>query len=107
MNKQQTLEALEKARESHIAQMNKIDCILHNIKINKPTAVSQRECAFGKWLYSKDAHLESLIGEQFYNQLENLHSAWHRQYYKIYQLCFPEEKKVSLPSWLDRDRLMK
>jgi len=93
MNKKQTLDELEKARVSHIEQMNKIDSTLHNVKIARPTAVAQTECAFGKWLYSGDVHIESLIGEQFYNKIESLHSQWHKQYFKIYRICFPEEKK--------------
>ena len=93
MTKQQTLDTLEKARVSHLTQMNKIDSILHNIKIAKPTPVAQTECAFGQWLYSKDVHIESLIGEQFYRKIESLHSEWHKQYFKIYKICFLEEKK--------------
>lgn len=93
MTKQKTLETLEKARLSHLTQMNKIDSVLHNIKIARPTAVAQTECACGQWLYSTDIHIASLVGEQFYHKLESLHSQWHKQYFKIYQICFTDEKK--------------
>ena len=93
MNKTQTIEAMEKARAVHIAQMDKIELVLKGKEVKNPTSVSQTKCAFGKWLYADENQLERIIGELFYTKLEKLHAKWHQEYFRIYELCFKGEKK--------------
>lgn len=91
MDKQSALESIEKATESHLHQMDKIRSLIAGKDIENPTAVSQTQCAFGKWLYGDDNHVQEILGVQFYENLETLHSSWHIQYFKIYNIFFKRE----------------
>jgi hypothetical protein len=94
MTKSQTLEAIEKARLSHIGQMEKIDLMLKGVEIENPTSVSKTKCEFGKWLYGNDDDfMANILGLQFYEQLDKEHEAWHTEYAKIYDLLIQKKKK--------------
>lgn len=93
MNKKDTLEALENAKQSHISQMNKIKALLNGESVDNPTAVGKKECDFGKMFYGQRDDLYTLIGAQFYNKIDLLHEQWHLNYVKIYNLFFKEKKK--------------
>lgn len=92
MDKQSALESIEKATESHIYQMDKIRTLITGKDIENPTAVSQTQCAFGQWLYGDENHVKEILGVQFYDNLETLHSSWHIQYFKIYNIFFKKEE---------------
>lgn len=93
MNRNETLEAIEKARNAHESQMSKIEKLVHGEEVAHPTAVAKTQCAFGKWLYGKDNHLEELLGSLFYNNLEQIHAQWHSEYVRVHQIFFNEKKK--------------
>jgi len=94
MTKSQTLEAIERARSAHIEQMKKIDLMLRGMRVENPTTVSKMECPFGKWLYgAQKDFIVSILGLQFYEDLDKAHEAWHMEYAKIYALLIPKKKE--------------
>ncbi len=93
MTKAQTLESVQKAREAHLSQMDKIKTVLEGGKVENPTAVSKKECDFGQWIYDDSNHVRELIGIQFYEKLDAKHEQWHMEYLKIYNIFFKEKKK--------------
>ena len=93
MKKEKALEAIEKAIESHKAQMAKIERLVYAQTVENPTAVSKAQCDFGKWLYNKENHVQEILGNQFYERLDTLHEKWHKEYFKIFKIFFPDDKK--------------
>ena len=93
MTKEQTLESVQKARKAHLLQMDKIEAIIEGRKVENPTAVSKKECDFGLWIYDDTNHVKELIGQQFYEKLDEKHEQWHNEYLKIYNIFFKENKK--------------
>ena len=93
MNKEETLQTIRDARDAHISQMNKIEALLNGEEVENPTAVACTECAFGLWLYNKNNRVEAIIGEQFYRQIELLHTKWHGEYSRIFDIFFKNRKK--------------
>jgi hypothetical protein len=93
MQKETVLNNIAKAKQSHLAQVEKIDCLVRGISITeKPTPIGQRECFFGKWLYGDEAVLRKLILNQHFDEIERLHSIWHEEYYEIYKIFYPENQ---------------
>jgi hypothetical protein len=100
MDKNQTLEAMLKARKSHETQMTKIEAALNGERVENPTSVSKRSCNFGKLLYTEENHMEEILGELFYDRLEKAHAQWHLEYARIYNIFYKEEKKGFFSSLL-------
>ena len=96
MTREQTVESIQKAKKYHELQMQKIEALVYGKDITDPTAVSKRECNFGKWLYEDESHLKAVLGAQFYEKIEMLHGKWHEQYYKIYEIFFTKPAKKGL-----------
>ena len=93
MTKEETLEAIEKARLAHIEQMRKINMMLRGREVKNPTSVAKTECQFGQWLYGDTKEfLTNILGLQFYEELDNAHEKWHTEYAKIYELVVPKKK---------------
>ncbi|SFV74447.1 Methyl-accepting chemotaxis protein [hydrothermal vent metagenome] len=105
MTKQEVLEALEKAKASHEAQMGKIETLLNGAEVDAPTPVTKTDCAFGKWFYDKNNHLEEILGTQFYSKLDTYHEQWHREYIKIYNIFFKDQKKGLLSTLLGKNKV--
>ena len=93
MNRNETLEAIAKARSSHESQMTKIENLIAGEEVASPTALPKTQCAFGKWLYAKENHLEEILGSLFFNNLETKHAQWHSEYIRVHDIFFKEEKK--------------
>ena len=100
MDKNATLEAIQKARIAHESQMQKIETLLNNEKVDNPTAVLKTECAFGKWLYAEDSNLKKILGALFYSNIEIAHAKWHSEYTRLFDIFFKDTKKVGLFSKL-------
>jgi hypothetical protein len=100
MTKEQSIEAIKKAREAHLDSMGKIENVLKGIHVENPTSVLKTQCAFGQWLYGKDFHVKELLGEQFYDKLEEEHAEWHKEYSRIYNLFFKDNKSIGFFSKL-------
>ncbi len=93
MDKATTLESIQNARKAHLAQMDKIALAIEGQKVEDPTAVTKTECGFGKWLYDDNNRLREILGSFFYDKLELLHDKWHKEYFRIFEIFFKEEKK--------------
>ena len=96
MTKEDALTAIKKAREAHELQMEKIDAALNGKEIENPTAVEKTKCAFGKWLYDPQNHIQEIIGSQFYENIDVEHEKWHREYLRIFNILFKNAKKKGL-----------
>lgn len=93
MTKSETVEAIKKAREAHQRQMQKIESAMNGEEIDNPTSLNKTECTFGKWLYDDKNHMREIIGSQFFTTLDMEHEKWHKEYAKIYNILFNEDKK--------------
>jgi len=100
MTKEDALVAVKRAKEAHELQMEKIDAALNGKVIENPTAVEKTKCEFGKWLYDPKNHTQEIIGSQFYENLDVEHEQWHREYLRIFNILFKNEKKQGLFSKL-------
>ena len=93
MDKNETLEAIESARASHISQMEKIKALINGEKVDNPTAVAKTECQFGKWLYNKNYNLPVILGTLFYTNVEVQHGKWHGEYTRLFNIFFQDKKQ--------------
>ncbi len=101
MNKNETLKAILSAKKAHLDRMNRVNARLNSESDEELTIVSKKECGFGTWFYS-DHKLKSMLGTQFYDNLENLHSKWHIEYQKLYELCYKSRNKKGFVSKIVR-----
>jgi hypothetical protein len=92
MDKNQTLEAIEMAKNAHENAMAKIETAMNGDKVETPTPSAKTMCRFGKWLYAEENHLSEILGELFYNKLEKAHEQWHLEYTRIFNIFFKEKK---------------
>ena len=93
MDKAKTLESIQGARKALESQMDKIKTAINGGSVENPTALSKVKCEFGKWLYDENNHLRDILGSLFYDKLDILHSRWHSEYFKIFEICFKKEKQ--------------
>ena len=93
MDKIQTLHLIEEAKKVHEGQMYKIEILLNGKEVDDLMAVPKSECEFGKMLYPNEAFLRHILGTLFYENLDTLHSRWHNEYFKIYEIFLKKEKK--------------
>ena len=100
MEKSQALDSIEKARLAHLHQMSLIALAMEGKKVEKPTSLSKTQCDVGGWLYDEKQKLKSLLGLQFYTELDTIHETWHIEYARIYEIFFSEKKKQGLFSKL-------
>ena len=93
MTKSQTLQAMEKARASHIEQMEKIDLILKGVETKDRTNISKMKCEFHEWIYGDySSSFANILGAQFYEELKKEYVTWHTEYEKIYALLSQKKK---------------
>lgn len=113
MNKLQTLNAIENARDVHIEQLEKVKLLIEGRHVKDLTPVSKNKCQFGHWLYDDAEKMKIILGVQFYENLDIIHEAWHLIYAKIYELYIGEEddgifsrlfKKHKVVSTLEREK---
>lgn len=93
MDKNRTIEAIGKARDAHLAQMDKIAAVIAGENVENPTALGSKKCEFGKWLYSDENHLEPILGELFFSKLEDMHTQWHIEYSRVFNIFFKDKNK--------------
>jgi len=93
MNKQETIDAIQRARKAHVDQMNKIKLLVEGKYIDNLTSVLKTQCAFGHWLYGDKESIKNILGVQFYNNLDVAHEEWHMQYSKIYAIFADKKEK--------------
>lgn len=93
MNKRETLNAIEDAREAHIEQLEKVKLLIQGMHVKNLTPISKMKCQFGHWLYGDAQKMKDILGVQFYEDLDIIHEAWHLVYAKIYAIYIGEEKE--------------
>jgi len=93
MDKNRTLEDVVKVKKYHEAQMTKIEKLLDGGEVETPTPIGKTQCVFGTWLYGEENHIEEIVGERFFQDLEIAHADWHLEYIKIYNIFFKDKKK--------------
>jgi len=92
MDKATILKAIESAKKSHEVQMVKIEMAMNNEEVDTPPALDKTKCTFGIWLYN-NPEIKEVIGAQFHNTIETLHTKWHLEYFKIFNIYFKDKKK--------------
>jgi magnesium-transporting ATPase (P-type) len=98
-NKTQCLENLQQAENSHKQAMHNLDIFLRSYALNpvtfeSKTPLNKTECLFGQWFYTQK-EIKSHLGVQLYEKIDALHTNWHQQYAKIYEIFFQDNKKKS------------
>ena len=93
MNKAQTLEAIEHAKAAHEAQMIKIQDLLDGLKVSNPPESAKTKCAFGLWFHDDSNKVKEILGAQFYDKIDKLHSTWHVEYLRIFEIFFSNKRK--------------
>lgn len=96
MTKQAMLDAIEKAKKTHLEQMHKIEAVINGEHVENPTALSKKECECGVWFYAHENEMKEILGVQLFDRLDKHHEEWHHEYLNIYNLFFKEDKKTGL-----------
>lgn len=93
MDKELVLLSVEKAKKSHLAQVDKIDYLVRGITLKTiPTPLEKRDCLFGEWLYANEKLLRTLIQNELFEEIERLHGYWHEEYFRIHQIFYPPQQ---------------
>lgn len=93
MNKIQTIETIQKVKKFHESQMDNLQDFLNGKHVEEPVCISKTQCEFGRWLYGRENNIEKILGSHFYESLDRLHTQWHKEYSKIYELVYDKKKK--------------
>lgn len=95
MEKKDVLEHLRVAKVAHIKWVQKSKLLINGLNVEEGTIpVDSTECNFGKWFYSEGQVLNSLthIPSEVVESIEDLHSALHDEYLKIFNIYFNKAK---------------
>ena len=98
-NKAECSENLQKAENAHKQAMDNLDIFIRSfelkpIELESRTPLNKTECLFGQWFYSNE-NIKLHLGIQLYEKIDALHTSWHQQYAKIYEIFFKEQPKKS------------
>lgn len=83
MRKNEMLEAIEAAKETHEQQMENIRKFVDGAEVASLTALNKMECEFGRWFYPNKEILTKTIGYQFFDRIDEAHERWHKEFSKI------------------------
>jgi hypothetical protein len=101
MTREELLESLVNAKESHLSSMRKINNIIRNRSFtNRPPELEASSCGFGYWLNNTEI-LEKVIGSIFYGDLVNIHKKWHDIYLDMYSSYFESKKLTDILTKID------
>ena len=104
MTKEETLAAMENVKHNHERLMFDIGNLVKGRGLQEPVPLSKHQCSFGEWLYGSKNHVKEILGEQFYDNIETIHSEWHVNYFKIHKIFFNEKKKGFFSSLMGTDK---
>ncbi len=93
MKKNEMLQAIESARETHKKQMDKIREIVKGKEVEEPTALGKMECDCGQWFYSNKDIMIKILGHQLFERLDKIHEQWHKDYSRVYDIYQKHQKK--------------
>jgi len=94
MTKLHIIHAIENAESYHEEQLQKVARLLNGEKINNVTPIEKESCEFGKWLYGEGTEIKTILGLKFYENIEIMHTFWHREYKKIYEIFYDVKKNI-------------
>ncbi|MEA2027835.1 MAG: CZB domain-containing protein [Campylobacterota bacterium] len=101
MTREELLDGLVQAKESHLSNMRKINNIIRNRSfINRPPELESTNCGFGHWLHNTE-ELEKIIGSIFYGDLVTIHKKWHEIYLDMYNSFFENKKLTAILDKID------
>ena len=102
MTREELLDGLVQAKESHLSNMRKINNIIRNRSfINRPPELESTNCGFGHWLHNTE-ELEKIIGSIFYGDLVTTHQKWHEIYLDMYNSYFENKKLTAILEKIDK-----
>lgn len=93
MTKQQMVEAIESARETHQKQMEKIVKTIKGDIVEEPTALGKMECECGQWFYANKDIMIKILGHQLFERLDRVHELWHQDYSRVYEIYQNKKKR--------------
>ena len=93
MTKQEMIDAIETASQIHKDQMQKVRIIVKGEDVDEPTPLGKMECACGQWFYGNKEIMIKIFGHQLFERLDKLHTQWHEEYAKIYEIYFEHQKR--------------
>ena len=105
MNREKTLKALDEATISHEYQMNKVKSLVEGSEIKEPPMVDETKCQLGLWLYDENNHIKEILGAQFFDNLEEAHTRWHREYSRIFDIYYKNRKKGFFSKLIGSDKI--
>ena len=93
MTREEMLDAIEVARETHKRQMDKIIHIIKGEHVEEPTALGKMECECGQWFYSNKDLMTKILGHQMFERLDRVHETWHKDYSRVYDIYREQQKR--------------
>ena len=104
MTKESVLDILQSAKNAHENAMKKVEHAIEGKEVKVPTPVLKTGCKYGQWLYPNEELLIKILGAQLFSRIDDAHEAWHRDYAKIHNIFFKEEKKGLFSKLLGGDK---
>jgi len=83
--KEAYLENIAKTQKELENKILQVELVLDGASAENLHLETKSECSFGKWLY-QDEKVKHHLGFQQYEKLDLLHTQWHTNYAKIYQI---------------------
>ena len=96
MTKESVLEHLSDAKTAHTRWVDRAALVMKGVDVKehlKPVEVT--ECSFGKWLHGDGQILSGLSNNpiECMQNIERLHTDFHKHYLNIFHIYFPENKQ--------------
>ncbi len=94
---------LQKAKESHLSQLNYIQLLVKGVEIDEAAIdMYQSDCLLGVWLNNEGEKLKPYCGSVIIDDIRLLLTSWYEEYRKIYDIYFT--KKVGFfAKFFDQD----
>ena len=86
MTREEMLDALDSARDTHKRQMEKIQQMIRGKFVEKPTELRKMECECGQWFYANKDIMIKILGHQLFDRLDKIHEQWHQDYSRVYEI---------------------
>ncbi|BDY13120.1 hypothetical protein [Hydrogenimonas cancrithermarum] len=94
MKKEDAVKHIEAAITAHERQLKTSRFMAYGMKVDeKDAALHEKVCSFGAWLYENIEWLKRFFGASTIEEIEKLHSLWHNENRKIYDLYLKKNTK--------------
>ncbi len=83
---------LQKAKESHLSQLNYIQLLVKGVEIEE-VAIDKypSDCLLGVWLNNEGEKLKPYCGSVVIDEIRALLASWYEEYRKIYDIYFTKK----------------